>query len=88
MLVSCATACSAVQVAPSGVDMPIDFYDIVEKTIDGEMISFDIFRGKVVYVVNVASECGYTESNYNLLQRLTGLRSKGLELVSTSEILV
>ena len=81
MLKSCATACANAAREISGIDMPIDFYDIVEKQLDGTMLSFDEFRGKVVYIVNVASECGYTESNYNLLKRLTSHRAKGLELV-------
>ena len=37
------------------------FYDIIEKDATGSDVSFRKFEGKVVYGVNVASECGYTE---------------------------
>lgn len=56
-------------------------YEVVEKDIHGNDINFDHFRGKVLYIVNVASQCGYTESNYNLLARLNDLLPYGLELI-------
>jgi glutathione peroxidase-family protein len=55
--------------------------DIVEHGIDGEEINFEQFRGKVVYVVNVASHCGYTATNYELLRRLKPYVDQGLEIV-------
>lgn len=36
------------------------FYDLTAKTLDGESISFDAFKGKRVLIVNTASKCGYT----------------------------
>lgn len=46
------------------------------------MVDFSKFQGKVVYIVNVASYCGYTESNYQLINQLTAkYASKGLEVV-------
>ena len=36
------------------------FYSLSAKTIDGEDISFEQFKGKKVLVVNVASKCGFT----------------------------
>mmetsp|Transcript_51329 Transcript_51329/g.89577 ORF Transcript_51329/g.89577 Transcript_51329/m.89577 type:complete len:152 (-) Transcript_51329:232-687(-) len=51
--------------------MSNSFYDIVETSADGQEVSFKQFEGKVVYGVNVASECGYTESGYDLLSRLS-----------------
>ena len=57
------------------------FYDIVEKDIDGKNVSFSQFKGKIVYIVNVASFCGYTESNYKILRDLKRYREYGLELV-------
>jgi len=38
---------------PSGVS---SFYDLVETDADGNSVSFDKFKGKVVYCVNVASK--------------------------------
>jgi glutathione peroxidase len=40
------------------------FFDLEAKDIDGELINFGEFKGKVTVVVNVASHCGYTESHY------------------------
>lgn len=39
------------------------------------------FAGKVLLVTNVASECGYTKSNYEGLQQLySKYRSRGFEV--------
>ncbi|PWH87123.1 glutathione peroxidase [Brumimicrobium oceani] len=44
-------------------------YDYEVETIDGEMISLSVFKGKKVMIVNTASKCGYT-SQYEQLQEL------------------
>lgn len=36
------------------------FYDFSAKSLHGDEISMDIYRGKVVLVVNTASKCGFT----------------------------
>ena len=46
------------------------FFDLEAKDIDGEVVKFDQFQGKVTVLVNVASYCGYTESHYNGLVAL------------------
>ncbi|XP_031565435.1 glutathione peroxidase 7-like [Actinia tenebrosa] len=44
------------------------FYDITAKDIYGrDVLMGDHFRGKVVLIVNVASECGYTDLHYKQL---------------------
>ncbi|HIO39058.1 MAG TPA: glutathione peroxidase, partial [Rhodospirillales bacterium] len=41
-------------------------YDFSFKTISGEPLPFSEFRGKLVMVVNTASECGFTGQYKNL----------------------
>ena len=38
----------------------MSLYDIPVKTIDGETITLEQFRGKALLIVNVASRCGFT----------------------------
>lgn len=48
---------------------PDSFYDLSALSIDGKDIGFKSFKGKKVLIVNVASECGYTDQ-YDDLQYL------------------
>lgn len=45
-------------------------YDYEAKDIDGNVVQLHAFRGQVLLVVNVASQCGTTRSNYRELVRL------------------
>ena len=59
MLYNCAKSCHQ--------DVPDSFYDIKAEDIDGKMIDFEMFRGRVVYIVNVASEVRVHFHSFNLL---------------------
>ncbi len=52
-------------------NIPKSFWDLKAKNIDGEDVTFEDLKGKKAYiVVNVASACGYTKSNYKGLVEL------------------
>ena len=42
----------------------------VAEDIDGKEHVMRAYKGKVLLITNVASQCGYTESNYKGLQQL------------------
>ncbi|XP_065359731.1 uncharacterized protein Gtpx isoform X3 [Calliphora vicina] len=48
-------------------------YDFTVKDTHGEEVSLDKYKGNVVLVVNIASQCGLTKNNY---KKLTDLREK------------
>jgi hypothetical protein len=68
-------------------NMASNFYDIVEKDANGEMIKFDKFKGKVVYGVNVASKCGYTASGYALLSKVSKMPGVEVALFPCNQFL-
>ncbi|XP_044530742.1 glutathione peroxidase 7 [Gracilinanus agilis] len=47
-----------------------DFYNFKVVNIRGKWVSLEKYRGSVSLVVNVASECGYTDQHYRALQQL------------------
>jgi len=68
---------------------PIDWkdaksiYDFTAKTLNGEEVSLEKYRGHVCIIVNVASECGYTRNHYDELNALHEQygESKGLKIL-------
>lgn len=50
----------AVALSPKNVNAKKSLYDYKAKSIEGEEINFDIYKGKKVVIINVASKCGYT----------------------------
>ncbi|VDM61166.1 unnamed protein product, partial [Angiostrongylus costaricensis] len=58
-------------------------YDINEAPCDIKDINCRRFRGKVVVVVNVASQCGLANSNYTQIKELLDkYKSQGLEVAA------
>lgn len=58
------------------------FYDFSAKTMSGNEIKMDHYKGKVVLIVNTASKCGFTPQ-YEDLQKLYNLyNSKGFEILA------
>ena len=56
-------------------------YDFNIKTIDGKILNFSDYRGKLILLVNVASYCGFTKQ-YRDLQNLWDIyKDKGLLVV-------
>jgi glutathione peroxidase-family protein len=80
MINYCAPSCKKVE-EETLAKIPDSFYDIIEHDIHGNEIDFHRFQGKVLYIVNVASYCGYTEENYAMFQKLQKYFVDGLEII-------
>jgi len=52
------------------IDAKKDFYSFTAIDITGDEIDLGRYRGKVSLVVNVASECGFTDNHYKQLVQL------------------
>ncbi|WVZ51393.1 hypothetical protein U9M48_002544 [Paspalum notatum var. saurae] len=64
-------------------DLPASIYDIAVKDIRGNDIKLSEYAGKVLLIVNVASKCGLTNSNYKELNVLyEKYREKGFEILA------
>lgn len=63
------------------------FYDIVEKNASEHEVSFDKYKGKVVYGVNVASNCGRTEKGYNLINKIASIEGVQVLLFPCNQFL-
>jgi len=59
-----------VGIANASTDGENTIYKFSAKTTDGNDVSLSKYRGKVVIIVNVASECTLTKSNYEQLKTL------------------
>ncbi|MDQ6815607.1 MAG: glutathione peroxidase, partial [Bacteroidota bacterium] len=56
---------------------PTSFYDLRATAINGSEIDFNTFKGKNVFIVNTASDCGYT-NQLSDLKKLNQLYTKEL----------
>ena len=87
MYENCATSCDQLEKAAQQTDKELahitSFYDLEAKDINGNMIKFEQFRGKVVIIVNVASYCGYTESHYRgLVELWSKVKNENIEILA------
>ncbi|GAB4856858.1 Probable glutathione peroxidase 8, variant 2 [Ancistrocladus abbreviatus] len=62
---------------------PLSIYDITVKDAQGSDVNLGAYRGKVLLIVNVASKCGMTNSNYTELNQLyRNYKDQGLEILA------
>nr|XP_010930185.1 probable phospholipid hydroperoxide glutathione peroxidase isoform X1 [Elaeis guineensis] len=62
-------------------EMPKSIYDITVKDINGNDVNLSTYNGKVLLIVNVASKCGFTHSNYKEMNILyEKYKDKGFEI--------
>jgi len=66
----------------AGAPMQKHFYDFEAKNIKGETISMSQYKGKVVLVVNVASECGFTPQYEGLEKLYKTYKAQGFEILA------
>ena len=58
----------------------VSIYNYNVESIHGGIIDFEVFRGKKLMIVNVASECGYT-GQYQQLQEISEQYSEILNII-------
>lgn len=59
----------------------MNLYDFSVKNIKNERVSLSQYRGKVLLIVNVASECGYTPQYEGLQKLYQDYSSQGFEVL-------
>lgn len=59
----------------------MSIYDFKVKTIDGEEISLEDYKGKVLIIANTASKCGFTPQYADLEKIYQQYKDKGVEIL-------
>ena len=59
----------------------MEIYDISVKDINGENVSLERYRGKVLLIVNTASKCGFTPQFAELENLYKEYKDSGLEIL-------
>ena len=81
---SCPEACAKfgnVAASEKPAEVPGSLYEITETDLGGNSFQMEKMKGKVLYIVNVASYCGYTAENYATFKKLKQYRSEGFEII-------
>ncbi|GJZ25907.1 probable glutathione peroxidase 8 [Tanacetum coccineum] len=64
-------------------NQPKSIYDLTVKDANGNNLDLSIYNGKVLLIVNVASKCGLTNSNYSELNQLYAkYRDQGFDVLA------
>jgi len=61
--------------------MEDNFYQFTARSLQGEDISMDTYRGKVVLIVNTASKCGFTPQYEGLEKLYETYKDKGFVIL-------
>lgn len=65
----------------AGTPTPMSILDFSMKNIDGKTIPLSAYKGKVILIVNVASECGFTPQYTELEQLYRKYHDKGFVIL-------
>ena len=60
----------------------ITIYDVEVKDINLKTINMDLYRGKILLIVNVASACGFTPQYKGLQEIYDKYKDKGFEILA------
>jgi glutathione peroxidase len=67
--------------APQPKEVPMSLHEITVQTLDGKPLALSTFKGKVLLVVNTASECGFTPQYAGLEKLYETMKGRGVEIL-------